>query len=112
MATFHGDESLRANMRKSFERILSFLGLAQSQDGKVVEGPNFAERARDVWAYPNHNWLRITRILRSLKLLGLEKESRALLERRADFHRTNRYPIGADTFRYWTAAVEGTPLRH
>jgi Opioid growth factor receptor (OGFr) conserved region len=102
---FRGDERLRANLRRSFERILAFLGLALSADGKVVEGPNFAGRAPDVWAYPNHNWLRITRILRSLRLLGLEDAARALYERLAEFHRGQRFPIAADTFQYWSEAV-------
>jgi Opioid growth factor receptor (OGFr) conserved region len=108
IAAFRTDETLRANLRRSFERILTFLGLVLSADGKVVEGPNFSGRAREVWAYPNHNWLRITRILRSLRLLGLEDEARALYERLAEFHRALRFPIAADTFRYWTEAIGGT----
>ena len=48
ITAFRGDEQLRANLRRSFERVLTFLGLAMSEDGKVVEGPNFARRARDV----------------------------------------------------------------
>ena len=113
IAAFRGDEQLRANLRRSFERILTFLGLALSEDGKVVEGPNFARRARDLWAYPNHNWLRVTRILRSLRLLGLEDEAQALYERLAEFHRGRRFPITADTFRYWAEALgerEGPPM--
>src|SRR5262249_56637134 len=70
IATFRGDPLLQDHLTRSFERILSFLGLALGPDGKVVEGPNLAARAPDVWASPNHNWLRITRILRSLSLLG------------------------------------------
>jgi hypothetical protein len=105
VAAFRQDPALRANLRRSFERILSFLGLAETDDGAVVEGPNFARRAPDVWGYPNHNWLRITRILRSLHLLGLEAEARALYRRLQDFHSRRRFPIGDDTFRYWTDAV-------
>src|SRR5205814_6608900 len=81
VAAFRQDAQLRTNLRRSFERILPFLGLAETADGEVVEGPNFARRAADVWDYPNHNWLRITRILRSLRLLGLEAESQALYRR-------------------------------
>ena len=63
-----------------------------------------------MWAYPNHNWLRITRILRSLRLLGLEGESRSLYAWLDATYRSGRFPIPADTFRYWTEAVEGTPF--
>ena len=105
IAAFRQGSALRANLRRSFERILSFLGLAEQPDGEVIEGPNFASRMSDVWEYPNHNWLRITRILRSLSLLGLEAEARALYRRLEDFHARRRFPIGDDTFQYWTEAV-------
>lgn len=74
-AVFREDQLLQAYLRKSFERILTFLELTMDQKGKVVERSNFMARARGVWAYPNPNWLRITRILRSLRLLGLGTES-------------------------------------
>jgi opioid growth factor receptor-like protein len=105
IAAFRAEESLRANLRRSFERILSFLGLAERTDGSIGEGPNFASRAADVWTTPNHNWLRITRILRSLTLLGLEDEARALYACLSGFYQARRFPIPDMTFRYWTAAV-------
>jgi hypothetical protein len=108
VAAFRADAHLRANLEKSFARILTFLGLACAAAGKVVAGPNLAARARDVWAFPNHNWLRITRILRSLTLLGLEDRARAFFERLEDFYARHKYPIGADTFAYWKNAVEST----
>jgi len=107
VAAFRQDPTIRANLRRSFERILPFLGLAETADGEVVEAPNFARRAPDVWDHPNHNWLRISRILRSLHLLGLEAEAQALYRRLEDFHKRRRFPIGDDTFRYWTDAVRG-----
>ena len=95
---------------RSFERIVTFLGLSVTEDGRVEEGPNFPARLGDVWAYPNHNWLRITRILRSLKLLGLEAEARALYERLETLYSSRRFPISADTFQFWTEAVQGVPF--
>jgi hypothetical protein len=103
---FRGDRLLQDNLRKSFDRLLTFLGLARTEDGRVVEGANFAARAPDVWAYPNHNWLRISRILRSLTLLGLQTEARALYAYLEDVYRHRKSPIPAETFRYWTAAVQ------
>ncbi len=110
IAAFQKDEQLRANLRKSFERILTFLGLRREESGEVVEGENLTTRAGDVWDSPNHNWLRITRILRSLRLLGLETEAQALYGRLEIFYRSRRFPISADTFRYWTEAVRGQPF--
>jgi hypothetical protein len=105
VAAFHREPQLRANLRRSFERILSFLGLAEIESGEVVEGPNFDSRTADVWDDPNHNWLRITRILRSLSLLGLGAEARALYRRLEDFHAGGRFPIDGETFRYWSGAI-------
>src|SRR6516164_5949042 len=61
IAAFRTDETLRSHLRRSFERIISFLGLTERPDGSIGEGPNFSTRAADVWNSPNHNWLRITR---------------------------------------------------
>ena len=41
---FKNDPILRANVMKSFERILAFLGFSLAEDGKVVEGDNFPAR--------------------------------------------------------------------
>ncbi len=101
---FRKDPLIQANLRRSFERIIAFLGLAEV-DGKIDEGPDFARRASFIWAAPNHNWLRITRILRSLHLLGRPTEAAALYDRLATFHRDRRFPISAETFRYWTNAI-------
>jgi hypothetical protein len=109
IAAFRGDPFLQGRLRKSFERILSFLGFARAPDGRVVEGENFASRARDVWSLPNHNFLRITRILRSLALLGLEAEAQALYERLQDMFTQGTFPIPENTFGYWTRAVKGRP---
>ena len=106
--SFRGDPLLQGHLQRSFERILHFLGLTLTPDGKVVPGDHFKARAPEVWAYPNHNWLRITRILRSLTLLGLEGRARALYDRLSEMYSSRRYPILGDTFCYWTGAVQST----
>jgi hypothetical protein len=107
IAAFHAEPVLQANLQRSFERILTFLGLALAEDGRVVEGPDFAHRRRDVWDEPNHNWLRITRIIRSTLLLGLEQQARAIYDRLRVMYDSRKYPISAETFDYWTAAIDG-----
>jgi hypothetical protein len=54
---------------------------------------------------PIQNWFRITQILRRLILLGLETEVRAWYRHWDDSHRRRRFPIGDDTFQYWSNAV-------
>jgi hypothetical protein len=110
IAAFREDAHLQAQLQKSFERILAFLGLSQGEDGKVVEGPNFAGRMPEVWSVMNHNWLRITRIISSLRILGREAKARALYDCLEAFYRSVRFPIPADTFQYWTEAVQGVPF--
>jgi hypothetical protein len=105
IAAFQSDPLLHANLRRSFERILPFLGLTVAEGGSVREGPTFAARAPDVWLVPNHNWLRITRILRRLTLLGLGAEAQALYERLEALYSSRQFPITAETFRYWQEAV-------
>jgi hypothetical protein len=105
VAAFRGDAFLRSRLTKSFERILVFLGLSLAENGTVVEGPNFSERVPEIWATPNHNWLRITRILKSLALLGLDREAKSLFRRLEAFYTEHQFPITADTFQYWTEAI-------
>lgn len=105
IAEFCGDERCRENLRRSFERFIAFLGFALTADGEVVEGGNFASRIADVWESPNHNWLRITRVLRSLTLLGLRNEAGALFQRLDALYGSRRFPITAETFAYWAEAI-------
>ncbi len=105
IAAFKSDPVLQANLLRSFNRILGFLGFAMTDDGKVVEGKNFSARIPDVWAMSNHNWLRISRILRSLTLLGMKSQADALYERLSGYFTSRKFPIPANTFRYWTEAV-------
>jgi hypothetical protein len=107
VAAFQTDPLLHGNLRRSFERFLAFLGLEWIEGGRVTEGPNFPARVPEVWSYPNHNWLRITRVLSSLRLLGLGDEARALYDRLKALYTSRRFPITADTFKYWSEAVQG-----
>jgi hypothetical protein len=95
---------VRENLHRSFHRFLTFLGL-EAADGVIREGPNFDRRQGEVWARLNHNWLRITRVLRCLHLTGHQDQARALYDWLAAQYQRRRFPIPADTFRYWTRAV-------
>jgi hypothetical protein len=105
VAAFKKESLLQTNMLHAFERLLLFLGLSLEPDGQVVEGLHFSTRVDDVWAAPNHNWLRVTRALRSLTLLGLGDRARALYDRLSAFYHSGRFPIPRGTFQYWTEAI-------
>ena len=62
----------------------------------------------EVWLRPhNHNFLRITRILRSLSLLGCEPQAAALFAWLRHLYDLNPTLIGSQTFGYWQKAVAG-----
>jgi hypothetical protein len=105
IVAFRADAGLQSRLRRSFIRFLAFVGLTQNEAGQVVEAANFAARAADAWQFSNHNWLRISRVLRSLGLLGLGAEARAFYAWLDDTFRHRRFPIGQDTFRFWEQAV-------
>src|SRR3954462_11280759 len=72
IARFRSSDALKMRLRQSFELMLDFYGFAvQERDGTlaVQRTAKFNSRA-DNWLTPgNHNFLRITRILKSATIL-------------------------------------------
>jgi len=105
---FRRSAELRRNVLAAFERMLRFYGLevVAGEECSIRRAGNFAERAR-VWLTPmNHNHLRITRILKCLRLVGLEAQAQAFFAAlSAVCAMEPRPPITAATFRYWREAV-------
>lgn len=83
-------------LRRSFDRWLSFCGITRTDDGLSFDNPN-----PHIWDRQNHNWLRITRVLRSLNLLGLPDEAQAFFALLA----TIRSKIDPTTWKYWERAA-------
>lgn len=74
---FHSDDLLQKHMRLCLVRMLKFLGLRF--DGKSLQtAGNWSERKEDWFTVHSHNSLRITRILKSMTLLGLKQDACAL----------------------------------
>ena len=96
---FQRDLTLRANLLRSLDRFLAFLGLRRAEE-RVVRGPDFAEKG-SVWRHPNHNWLRVTRVLHSLCLLGLEPEAKAFFSCLTELYQGSGGGLTPDTFRFW-----------
>jgi hypothetical protein len=97
VAAFRADPLRCDRLRQSFDRWLAFCGVGRSDAGL-----EFARPRPDVWNRQNHNWLRVTRVLRSLTVLGLTDEAvefYLLLE-------SVRPRVDADTWSHWRAAVE------
>lgn len=88
IARFRADPVLRERVARSLDVMLAFY------------------RGSREWLTPhNHNFLRLTRILTSLTLLGLERRARELFVYLEELHREHPNVIGATTLSYWRHAV-------
>ena len=102
---FHSDELLRKHMRLSLVRMLKFLGFRF--DGKQLDkASNWSQRREEWFTVHSHNSLRITRILKSMTLLGLRQDAielhgglEALCENESDCG------ITAESRKLWRQAV-------
>jgi hypothetical protein len=126
MQEFRASTLLKNNLLESFKVMADFYGLELSQSG-VSKHEHF-EACKRNWLRPaDHNFLRISRMLRSLSLLGLQDEAKnfmaALEEVYADpeevvyvehtekFSRKPKDIIGPGTLDYWRRAVNPPELR-
>jgi hypothetical protein len=98
-------------LRTSFVRMLLFYGFTRKEGPplRVVRASSFADRAQVWLSCMNHNHLRITRILKSLKLLGLDEQADAffgcLQELYKEESARERPRISPETFGFWADAA-------
>jgi hypothetical protein len=108
IAAFKADESLRMALLQSFRLMLQFYGLefeGPNDNPSVVKGDYFVARS-NVWVTRgNHNFLRISRILRCLSLLGLQQYAAAFLKCLEEIYAEESQTIGETTMGYWRRAV-------
>jgi len=107
---FQSEPPLRKHLLQSLDVLLSFFGLELADaDGagaiRVTKADSFDER-HEVWLHRgNHNLLRISRMLRSLTLLGCARHASAFLECLEGIHAEKPSAIGDTTIGYWRRAV-------
>lgn len=109
-STFRASAELKDRLKASFKHLLRFYGLAldESTRLRVTPGPNFQQRAETWLASPNHNHLRITRILKSLTALGLREQAEALLlclEEIYDHSPGVRNAVSERTLGFWRSGL-------
>ena len=111
---FRSRPDLQLSLRASFVRMLQFYGLefVAANPPTVRSAPFFAERSQN-WLTPsNHNHLRITRILKSSRIVGLETEATAFFNCLADIcqqESMNAVPsITEATFCFWKSATRAS----
>lgn len=110
IAAFRARPDLRANLRRSLDRMLSFYGFEWSGE-RIVRAPPFARRSSWLRA-GDHNHLRLTRILRSLTVLGEPQAARTLFAALAEIYsgddNRRRSAVSERTFEYWKAATNSS----
>lgn len=111
VAQFTSDPELRNALLKSLIRALALLGLRIAPArGAIVRSRDFEQKSG--WLYPrNVNYRRITRMLRSLNLLGLEQEAAWLFQALTEIHATHSRYIGETPMRFWRGAMAGRPAQ-
>lgn len=105
---FHARSELRARLKQSFNRMLAFYGFKYNESPEKVyvsRTPRFDETARNWVRRVDHNHLRITRILRSVRVLGLELEAEALWRALDDLCEEKRL-ISKNSWTFWTRAAK------
>ena len=63
------------------------------------------DRKPNVWSGLNHNWLRITRVLRCLTLLGLKNDASEFFALLNELRDTGTVAINDESWEYWQRAV-------
>ena len=93
-AALASSQEAQAAMRRGLQRMLAFYGHPK------LEGLHWLRRH-------DHNFLRITRILKSLKLAGLQEEADDFYAWLQELNGRHASVFGRETFGYWTGAVRG-----
>lgn len=109
---FRSRPEVRFRLRLALERICQFYGFRfhgiVEDDSFSIErqgSGRFEARARNWVSRFNHNHLRITRIIRCLRVLGLDEEAKAFFDAVEKVHgETGR--IGDRSLMFWTRAME------
>mmetsp|Transcript_51107 Transcript_51107/g.81710 ORF Transcript_51107/g.81710 Transcript_51107/m.81710 type:complete len:205 (+) Transcript_51107:1-615(+) len=97
------DAQIQQNFDRILERFLSFLGL-QMEEKKITKAKHFDTRRVDCWSSfmgMNHNWLRISRVLHCLGMVGKKEEQKALM--RCLESMPKEFPEVARSMPHWRA---------
>ena len=103
---FRTNKDIQANVVKSLSWFLWFLGLKLCEDKSVERNTDFWLIKRNWLRLRNHNFLRITRVLQFLCLIGMEDYAFGLYCCLVEIYKESRFAIGETTMQYWKDAVK------
>lgn len=102
---FKTSSDMRGEMLRAFEVMLSFYGLRRESGIVKIDNDTFDQRKK-VWlkGSDNHNFSRISRIIKSLIMHGLEKEGRVFQKFICDFAKNHKdgQHISPKTLKVWS----------
>lgn len=102
---FKSNPVIQNNLFISFIRFLEFLGLnyrlTSSGEHLIAETPEFEPI---LFKMPNHNWFRISRVLKSLCLLGQKHEAMVFYKYLKKLHEEKGW-VSENSFTYWMEAI-------
>lgn len=106
---FRRSATLQMRLRRSLILMLGFYGLQLSEltNGTVhiSRAQDFTTKSHNWLTRGNHNHLRLTRMIGSTKMLGLEACSFALFKCLAQIYEDYPEPISEETYRHWKSAA-------
>ena len=95
------DTIVMKNFRTSLIKIFKFYGLSLLSDDSIIISIDFNLKAKN-WITPNnHNYKRISRILRFLTLFRFDKIKRELIVTLEEIYREHENAIGEETYQIW-----------
>jgi hypothetical protein len=131
-AAFHTTPELMARLKKSFIRMLGFYGFQLTDvvdekglpvvgsliillpflrilfltSSQIVKSPAFRHKSKNWLMMSNHNHLRISRIIRCLRILGLESEAIAFYNTLSAVTTGKTQIVSCRSADYWRRAAE------
>lgn len=100
------DDLIQRNMMHSLSVMLDFYGFEFTEQG-IMPANDFEEKKLEWLTKNNHNYLRITRILKSLMIFGMENVSIDLFKEleKVYMYQNPSAAISVETYDYWKKAV-------
>ncbi len=108
--SFKASQNLKQNLLCSLKVMLGFYGLRFQEPSLIISTniESFTERKQAWLHWGNHNHMRITRILKSLKFLGLGEYANSLFDCLEQIYIKEKENVTKLTFSHWKDAVENT----
>ena len=120
IAIIRNSAEIQGQIEVSLRVMLAFFGLQMLRGDSLAIGKSedYSDRRR-TWNKPNnHNHLRLSRILMSLRLLGLEGHAKALFKCLEGIYQEEPGSIEGRSFQHWKSAAgpptywQGAPGEH